>query len=348
MLKFGPNSKIYVYCPANVVTGGAELLHQLVDLLNNYKRTAFIVYYGNDDLNKIPESYEKYNIQVALNVEDHADNILIIYEAIFNKINDHKSIQKMLWWLSVDNFFYCGDKYLTLKALFGFNFYFGLKMAVYRLYLLLFKNNNTFKHDISIEYLASLNVVNAYQSEYAQHFLINNGFKTIVPLSDYINTDFYAKDHIKERENVILYNPKKGLSFTKKIIEFNKFENYRWIPLEGMSRGELQEKFRTSKLYIDFGFHPGKDRLPREAAINGCCVITGLRGSSRFFEDVPIFNEYKFSDKSQKIKLISSKIHEIMDNYAEIQNDYGYYRDQILSEKKVFAEQAKLIFKIKD
>ena len=27
--------QIYIYCPANFVTGGTELLHQLVDVLRN-------------------------------------------------------------------------------------------------------------------------------------------------------------------------------------------------------------------------------------------------------------------------------------------------------------------------
>jgi len=33
------------------------------------------------------------------------------------------------------------------------------------------------------------------------------------------------------------------------------------------------------QVYIDFGHHPGQDRLPREAVQCGCVVITGKRGS---------------------------------------------------------------------
>lgn len=28
---------------------------------------------------------------------------------------------------------------------------------------------------------------------------------------------------------------------------------------------------RKAKVYIDFGFHPGKDRIPREAVMCGAC-----------------------------------------------------------------------------
>ena len=36
-----------------------------------------------------------------------------------------------------------------------------------------------------------------------------------------------------------------------------------------------------SKIYLDFGYHPGKIGL-REAALFGNCVITNLKGSAAF------------------------------------------------------------------
>lgn len=46
MLKITEKTKVFVPCPAGACTGGAELLHQLVDLLNNNNVDAYIVYYG--------------------------------------------------------------------------------------------------------------------------------------------------------------------------------------------------------------------------------------------------------------------------------------------------------------
>ena len=39
---------------------------------------------------------------------------------------------------------------------------------------------------------------------------------------------------------------------------------------------------------MDFGFHPGQDRLPREAALLKNCIITNREGSAAFYKDVPI------------------------------------------------------------
>lgn len=54
--------QIYIYCPANFVTGGTELLHQLVDVLRNNGAEAYIYYIGEPDA-AIPDAFKRYNIQ---------------------------------------------------------------------------------------------------------------------------------------------------------------------------------------------------------------------------------------------------------------------------------------------
>lgn len=99
-----------------------------------------------------------------------------------------------------------------------------------------------------------------------------------------------------------------------------------------------------SKVYIDFGNHPGKDRIPREAAISGCCVITGLRGSAKYYEDVPINNEYKIKDSEDNIIEIINKIQNIFENFEENYLNFEEYRKYILNEEKVFNQNVKYIF----
>ncbi|MCX7738527.1 MAG: hypothetical protein N2Z80_03840 [Hydrogenothermaceae bacterium] len=67
---------------------------------------------------------------------------------------------------------------------------------------------------------------------------------------------------------------------------------------------------KKAKVYIDFGNHTGKDRIPREAAMLECCVITGRRGIAKYREDVPIPENYKIEDKVENIPLILSKKYE--------------------------------------
>lgn len=48
-----------------------------------------------------------------------------------------------------------------------------------------------------------------------------------------------------------------------------------------------------SMIYIDFGEHPGKDRIPREAAMRDLIVITGRDGAAVNDVDVSIPKKYK-------------------------------------------------------
>lgn len=55
-----------------------------------------------------------------------------------------------------------------------------------------------------------------------------------------------------------------------------------------MNRLEVATLLCRAKLYSGFAHHPEGDRDPREAVMSGCFVVTGVRGSARFDEDVPL------------------------------------------------------------
>ena len=111
-----------------------------------------------------------------------------------------------------------------------------------------------------------------------------------------------------------------------------------------MTNREIHEALQSAKVYIDFGDHPGKDRLPREAAINGCCIITDKEGSAFYQEDVPIPEEYKLERNDTSINSILNRINDCLENYSERINDFSNYRNFILSEKDRFNDDVKRIF----
>jgi hypothetical protein len=167
--------------------------------------------------------------------------------------------------------------------------------------------------------------------------------KPLYYLSEYLNEDFLkTQTDLSKKENIVAFNPKKGFSFTKKIISLAK--DIKFVPLINMGRDEVIKTLQKAKVYIDFGNHPGKDRIPREAAILGCCVITGKRGSAAFFEDVPIPDEYKFEDKEKNIPKIIDKIKDCLENYEKRYEDFDYYREVIKNEPQKFIEDLRKIF----
>lgn len=336
------NKKIYAYCLSSVVTGGCELIHQLIDYLNNHGCDASIVYVGNKS-HSIPDAYSKYNIKVSESIPDEENTIVVCGEGFLYLASQYKKAQVILWWLSVDNAYNDGVQlpYMSLYDVFKWNVRTGLRCIKLRI------KNHIYHGFFSIKQIKELNSINGYQSEYAKLYLESLGFHNLVPLKDYINTTYYQADKVNnsKRSPKVLYNPRKGIEFTKKLIQLAP--EFEWVPLQGMNREQLLETFQTSMLYIDFGNHPGKDRLPREAALNGCCIITGRRGAAKNDVDINIPTCYKFDENVTPPNIIIKKIKYILENYDNCKTDFLSYQNNILGEKEEFENQIDILFGLK-
>lgn len=331
-MKIYDETKIYVIAPGFFKTGGTELAHQLVNAINILGIKAYITYYKDGDRPlEINPAFKIYveSFKTLEDVEDVKDNIVIAPETKIGFLSKYSQIRKCVWWMSVDN-------YLKHDGLISAVKYYGFARAIKRL---ITGDKFGSHNDINPQY------THFYQSEYARIFL-KKKYIDGIRLSDYINIEFGVDTETNERDNVVLYNPKKGLRFTKKLIEAGK--DIKWVPLMNMTTEEVHNRLVNSKVYIDFGEHPGKDRFPREAAISGCCVLTGKKGSAAYFEDIPISDEYKFSDVDSNIPTILNKIRECLNEYDQKVKDFDYYRKVITMERHVFEEDVKSIFGVKN
>ena len=338
---------IYVACPMNYRTGGVELLYQLVnELKTTLNANAHLFFQGNlRDYHPIPD-YQNYQIDPVFfdEVGSNFSGIMVIPEVMTYLLARYPLAQKMIWWESVDN--YCGGGAGSLCPNFfdsiqTYGFFCTGKRTLKKVANSLFSNRAYAKFP-TIKKNACLHLV---QSQYAYLYLKQRGIPNehIKFLSDYINDCFLSETiDVKKKENIVLYNPKKGLSFTKKIISHNPFITF--IPLEGLDNGGMINLFKRAKLYIDFGNHPGRDRMPREAASLMCCIIVGKNGSARNLVDIPIPEKYKFVVKKQNISKISELISEIFEDYSSSINDFSSYRSAIAGQKREFLLQMKSIF----
>lgn len=341
------NSIVYVACPPNVFTGGPELLHQLVHELRNLKIEAYMYYFPYQE-NPIHEEFKKYNIEFTSKVEDNNKNIIVVPELnnFINLLSNYKKIGKVVWWLSVDNFYKSILSKKKVSRILN-------KLSVYS--DLFIKHSfeekaRKLSRKMDISEIPELKNVDYYfvQSFYARNHLLKKGISEsrIFFLSDYINQSFLTYstgENVTNKSDLIIYNPKKGVSFTKKIISYaNKRLNF--VPLQNMTRDEVINTMLKSKVYMDFGNHPGKDRMPREAAICSNCIITGEKGSAAFYEDVPIPKQYKFPDETSYIPEIVSQIEACINDYKTKITDFKYYRNYIKKEKEMFINDIKEIF----
>lgn len=332
--------KIYVFSPSRKATGGIELLHQLVDYLRKKKKEAYIYYY-EEPCAPIPKEYAQYDIATVSQAEDSSHNIIVLPEICFHLSKKYQKAQIVLWWLSVDNYYYKEKRHIPLSEIFSFSPVYGWKQVWHRfagLFLLRWK----FKADFSIKKTIRKGYIHAYQSEYARIHLAKRGVINLYPLKDYINTDFTTTHSAQSRKSVILYNPKKGIEFTRKLIK--AAPDLTFIPLEHLSREELQRLFATSMLYIDFGSHPGMDRLSREAAANGCCILTGKKGAAANDVDIPIEAAYKLDEKTIPVRNIVSRMRNILAHYDTHCPHFEAYRQMIGRQEEEFHQQIDTLF----
>lgn len=331
---------IYIACPPLFATGGTELLHQLHQKLKQRGIDSYIYYYDAIQSNKedlIAERFKKYFVnfekEIVLDFEDTKDHFLILPETLFGKIKSSE-IKLCQWWLSVDNFF--KDKWLLKQNLIFSN------DPIQNLKNFLKKTINRFPYNTLNEMLNQENVYcNFYQSHYALQFIRKLGLKNPLPLSDFINSDISQfSDRIDHhtKENIIIYNPQKGIEKIE-VLKKNSPENFNWIPIENMSPTEVQELFKKSKVYIDLGYHPGKDRIPREAAVNDCCIITNREGSANNSIDIPIPDIYKFPDPIKDQHKIFDLITDIFISFENHLISFGTYKDKILMEEQIFEKE---------
>lgn len=180
--------------------------------------------------------------------------------------------------------------------------------------------------------------VHLAQSEYARRHLSEVfGIKSLM-LTDFINVGFVEPVGMVKQPRVAV-NPSKGRAL---LAEFREsFPYIDVIELAGMSREQVKAELAASAIYIDFGHHPGRDRLPREAALSGVVVFTTKFGSAANHVDMPLDDWYKFdsvSELGEKIRLV---FHDFNSHVAAQKN----YQDVVRSQRAVFEhEVARLLY----
>ena len=194
-------------------------------------------------------------------------------------------------------------------------------------------------------------IIHFVQSEYARLFVKINGVPDykIYMVEDYLNQAFLSKAaqvDLSRKENFVAYNPKKGFEVTQLLIKLAL--DIAWRPIQNMTPEQVQELLAAAKVYIDFGNHPGKDRIPREAAISGCVVITGKRGAANNDVDINIPEEFKFDESITNPQQVIEKIREVFDNFSAAHEKQADYRARILDDKNRFAREVADAFGLKN
>lgn len=298
---------IYIYTPQGFETGGIELLHQLCHELNNHEDINAYIWHDRSVV--ISETYKQYGNSGVVTECPPKGSVLIFPESWVRKANEprYKDYQKVIYFMSVYYYEANIPKDQYLK----------------------FPENTIFLS----------------QSWYAYWYLQGKHIESIY-VTDYLNDEYMTADLSKPRKRQIVYNPKKGLEVTKRIMA--ELPDEKFIPIVNMTVSKIKSLMEESMLYIDFGNHPGKDRIPREAAMCGCCVITNREGSAAYYEDVAIPNEYRIdmtceNSLDEAVRMIEYCLNHY-DDYL-LSADFMEYRFRIIDEKVNFKDGVMALLK---
>ena len=345
--------RIFVLIPYGLVTGGPDALHQLVYYLNKLGFDAIAIYLGAGSYNEqIPNPYKNYIDHFLLfdDLKDDADNIVIIPEFISFLSSSFKKSKVYIWWLSVNYNFTKTSVFFKLYFLLTMplriikNYKKGFNWLKSNFLNVLKKKKYNFKNESkNVSHLCA----SYYAFDYVSKHTSNNCYLCIEPISKIFLNEYLksTKDLInneKSKKDIVLYNPAKCGAFVSKII--SKTSGITFIALKGMSQKELIECYKNAKVYIDFGPFPGAERMPKEAVLFGCAILTGNNGASGFYGDVPIPDAYKIESKVSNIEIIIEKIKFMLNNYEQIVQDFAVYKETVLNLENNFEKQLKKIF----
>jgi hypothetical protein len=238
----------------------------------------------------------------------------------------YSAIKKVVWWLSVVNY------YLTQKEI-------DKESSRSKRTLL----KKLFSSPVpTFQLLKEKGVLSIAHSWYSVLHLRKNGIEPVGQLSDYMNDAFLKDKAQTQKEDIIIWNPKKNDDFLQEIID--RTPQFQWKAISNMLPEEVVGWMSRAKLYIDFGYHPGKERMPREACIMRCCMIIGKVGSAAYAEDMPIPEKYRFEKNHDDLPAIIKCVNDCMVNYEKYISDFDSYRDTLCGEKEKFIADIKKLF----
>lgn len=305
---------ILMACPARVHAGGVESIHKFAQELNKVKGMDVKILYMGSNLNypQLPE-YAEYGIDYTISFPEDYTDVIIFPEIWANWVVEpkYKNCIKVVHWLGVDGYYW---------------------------------NNPVEKHGL---YLKQTDVLHLTQTDYATEHLLKNGVdkNKIAHITDVPNSLFYEDFEDKPRTDVVLYNPARMTEFQKILMRRATGVGITFRPLENLTREEMAQTMQESKLYIDFGVFPGKERIPREAALSGCCVITSKLGCAKYYNDVSLDDKWKFDTVGENIPKIIDTMKYILQNYDTCKAEFSSYRDAIIKDRENLPKDCRVIAK---
>ncbi|MEM2206876.1 MAG: hypothetical protein QXK16_06620, partial [Sulfolobales archaeon] len=184
------------------------------------------------------------------------------------------------------------------------------------------------------------------QSLYSRNFLVKIGIdkSKVLIIREPLEEEFLnARISFENRKDIIAFNARKAFSITYKALSKVKQQNndIKIIPLTNVGKEGMLRILSNSKVFVDIGLHPGRDRPFREAGLLGNVVIVNRSGGCYYFEDCPIPDAYTIKCRSIACRDLSvnrliNLIIDCIDNYEHHVANFQKLREYLISEHELY------------
>lgn len=275
--------KFVILAPLNVRTGGPEACFQLSDMMirSGFDTQMWLINHPADipvfkgllkqgavlaksslkveeNKNTVVE-YSHYLVKAFDGHLSQEETVIIIPESYVWMLPLLAGLRVLVWWLSVDNAFEALSKI----------------------------NSNLLRAPL---------VRHAVQSAYARQFVRALGLQA-GPLSDYTVVDASPTFGLEARPMRAAINT--GVKVNPQDLEQvirglrRQCPEVDIVPIVNLRRQQVYAAFSTSRLYIDLGNFPGKDRMAREALLLGANIMIHHAGAGAHAEDFALPETYR-------------------------------------------------------
>jgi len=355
---------VYIAAPAGVYTGGPTALFQLCRGLRANGIDAVMAFYGNVSIDPVHPNYKRYHCSwVSLNsVKDDKSSVLIVPETSFDKIHRFRKTKRIIYWLAVDNYVlslykpskinfisyiarnYLFDSHNIVNALTTktFKVYYNAFVAKYVKSLIDSRKISIPKADLHIA-----------QSMYAKEFLLSHGIDNngIMLLREPLEEEFLdiaKKVKHDTKTNVIAWNSRKAYPAALKLMNILRKRGYTVLELKNVGRERMIKILFKSKVFIDVGIHPGRDRPPREAVAMDNIVIVNNHGGCYYYEDCMIPTDFKLNccfDCEINYNEYVESIENYLENYEYYIKKFQEFKQYVLQEPRIYRNDIKYLVK---
>jgi hypothetical protein len=171
--------------------------------------------------------------------------------------------------------------------------------------------------------------------------------------TDYTDTkllpDRSKNQHCTCKKYHVAYFPGKSSELINILLSLNNSQRelIHFCPIINLEEQQVEDLLFQSDLYVDLGYFPGKDRLPREAIILNCPVLLAKRGSARYLKDFPLSKIYLLDLQVLDPKATFEAIIKTLTR-GKSRNLYNQrkFRLGVENEKEVFTKEVSHLIKV--